>query len=183
MTSVRTVAYAPQPVADAVNGNALPEACPASPTGRVRARCLPLPVLREPGRVHRPRPPAQPRWGTHVGERGGLLPGLQRGQGRLVAVRRPVQASPDSLRPRASRRSGGDAQRYSHRVDRLPRRPTAPARLNRAVRKRGRLSAIVCLWPRGYATNGTQAPNCCMHVQCRATVDDASRGYARPHLH
>ncbi len=83
---------------------AVPQPGAAVAPGRVRPRRPPLPVLQPGGREHRPRGAPLPRWPARLGQRGGLVPGLQLPQGGPPPLRgRPPPAHP----PREPRPTSG----------------------------------------------------------------------------
>ncbi len=69
---------------------------------RVRARRLPLPVLRTDRRLDRPRHAAVARWRAHLGERRRRLPSVQPRQARPHAGRGRHAPRPSVPRPRAT---------------------------------------------------------------------------------
>ncbi len=71
----------------ALRAGAVPEPGAPVPAGRLRPRRAPLPVLQPAGREHRPRHPPVARRRAHLGERGRVLPALQRPQGEPLPPR------------------------------------------------------------------------------------------------
>ena len=90
----------------------------------VFARRAPLPVLRPAGREPRSRPAPLARWRARLGERGRVVPRLQRPEGR---------PAPPRVRPRPPARARDAARDGLARRRRRPRRPLV-ARVPRPVR-------------------------------------------------